>query len=224
MVFLHIVALHQFGSNNPVGIDLTKKDKIPFHPYYTVKDTFGLAIFLIIFGFFVFFAPNFLGHPDNYIPANPLSDARAHRAGMVLPAVLRDPALVVYEQLFAPLAFLGWFGISAKLGGVLAMFGSIAVLFVLPWLDTSKVRSSTFRPVYKWFFWLLADRLRDPDLGRRPGARPDRGLDRPVRDALLLPPLPGDPAAARQARAPAPVPTSIDKPVLDRGIAAQPAE
>ena len=201
VVFLHILALHQFGSNNPVGIDLTKKDKIPFHPYYTIKDTFGLSIFLIIFAFFVFYAPNYLGHPDNYIPANPLSTpAHIVPEWYFLPfyAILRS---TVYEQLFAPLAFLGWFGISAKLAGVLAMFGSIAVLFVLPWLDTSKVRSATFRPIYKWFFWLLViDCVILTWVGGQVPNR-DGGLDRPVRDALLLRPLPGHPAAAGQARA-----------------------
>ena len=74
---------------------------------------------------------------------------------MVLPAVLRDPALDRVRAAVHAAGFLGWFGISAKLAGVLAMFGSIALLFVLPWLDTSKVRSATFRPIYKWLFWLL---------------------------------------------------------------------
>src|SRR3954469_12273357 len=155
VVFLHILALHQFGSNNPVGIDVTKKDKIPFHPYYTVKDSFGMAIFLIVYGFFVFYAPNALGDPENYVVANPLSTpAHIVPEWYFLPfyAILRS---TVYEQLFTPLAFLGWFGISAKLAGVIGMFASIAVLFVLPWLDTSKVRSATFRPIYKWLFWVL---------------------------------------------------------------------
>ena len=131
-MFLHILALHQFGSNNPVGIDLTKKDKIPFHPYYTVKDMFGLAIFLLIYAFFVFYAPNSLGDPDNYIPANPLSTpAHIVPEWYFLPfyAILRS---TVYEQLFTPLAFLGWFGISAKLAGVIAMFGSIACCSCCP--------------------------------------------------------------------------------------------
>ena len=93
VVFLHLWALHRFGSNNPVGIDATgPQDKIPFHPYYTVKDMYGLSLLLIVWAGFVFFAPNFMGHPDNYIPADPLVDAGPHRAGMVLPALLRDPA------------------------------------------------------------------------------------------------------------------------------------
>ena len=139
VVILHIAALHQFGSNNPLGIDAkSDKDKIPFHPYYTVKDLFGIGIFAIIFAFFVFFAPNFFGEPDNYIPANPM----------------QTPPHIVPEWYFLPFyAILR--SIPDKLGGVLAMFAAIGVLAVLPWLDTSKVRSAKFRPVYFWFFWLL---------------------------------------------------------------------
>jgi quinol-cytochrome oxidoreductase complex cytochrome b subunit len=225
VVFLHILALHQFGSNNPVGIDLTKKDKIPFHPYYTIKDTFGLAIFLTIFGMFVFFAPNYLGHPDNYIPANPLSTpAHIVPEWYFLPfyAILRS---TVYEQLFTPLSFLAWFGISAKLAGVLAMFGSIAVLFVVPWLDTSKVRSSTFRPIYKWVFWLL---VIDCVLltwvgGQVPSAAvvwigQFATLYYFVHFLVILPVL-------GKLERPLPVPTSIDRPVLGgTGMTTQPAE
>ncbi|MEE2720566.1 MAG: cytochrome b/b6 [Pseudomonadota bacterium] len=158
VVVMHIWALHVHGSNNPVGID-TKGDQdvIPFHPYYTVKDMFGLGVFLIFFALFIFFAPNYMGHPDNYIPANSLS----------------TPAHIVPEWYFLPFYailravpdnFIGgwtteWLGFiifEAKLAGVLAMFGAIAVLFVLPWLDRSPVRSSRFRPMYKWFFWIFA--------------------------------------------------------------------
>ena len=158
VVVMHIWALHVHGSNNPVGID-TKGDQdvIPFHPYYTVKDMFGLGVFLIFFALFIFFAPNYMGHPDNYIPANSLS----------------TPAHIVPEWYFLPFYailravpdnFIGgwtteWLGFiifEAKLAGVLAMFGAIAVLFVLPWLDRSPVRSSRFRPIYKWFFWIFA--------------------------------------------------------------------
>ena len=145
VVMVHILALHRFGSNNPLGID-TKgpQDSIPFHPYYTAKDYFGLGIFLLIFAAFVFFAPNFFGEPDNYIPANPLA----------------TPAHIVPEWYFLPFyAILRavpdiWF-IDAKLAGVIAMFGSIILLFFLPWLDRSPVRSARFRPVYKQFFWIL---------------------------------------------------------------------
>ncbi|WP_339851731.1 cytochrome b/b6 [uncultured Nisaea sp.] len=139
VVVLHIIALHRFGSNNPLGIDVKgPQDTIPFHPYYTVKDAFGLFVFLIPFAFFVFFAPNFMGHPDNYIPANPLV----------------TPAHIVPEWYFLPFyAILR--AVPDKLFGVLAMFGAIAVLFILPWLDRSPVRSGSFRPVFKIFFWLL---------------------------------------------------------------------
>jgi len=139
VVFLHIISLHKVGSNNPTGIDLTlKKEKIPFHPYYTIKDFFGFGVFFIIFGIFVFFLPNSLGHPDNYIPADPLV----------------TPEHIVPEWYFLPFyAILR--AIPFKLLGVLAMLGSIFILFVLPWLDTCKVRSCRFRPIYKQFFWIF---------------------------------------------------------------------
>ena len=139
VVVLHIIALHRFGSNNPLGIDVSgKQDTIPFHPYYTYKDLFGLVVFLLFFASAVFFYPNFLGHPDNYIPANPL----------------QTPAHIVPEWYFLPFyAILR--AVPDKLGGVLLMFGSIAVLFILPWLDRSPIRSGRFRPIFKIFFWLL---------------------------------------------------------------------
>ena len=133
---------------------------------------------------------------------------------------------MVFEQLFAPSAFLGWFGISAKLAGVLAMFGSIALLFVLPWLDTSKVRSATFRPIYKWLFWLLVIDCIVLTWAGGQVPSPLGGLDRSVRDALLLRPLPDHPATARQAGAA----TSASRRAstgpcsVRAGMAAQPAE
>ena len=139
VVFLHIVALHKFGSNNPTGIDLTlKQEKIPFHPYYTIKDFFGFGVFFIIFSIFIFFLPNSLGHPVNYVPADPLV----------------TPEHIVPEWYFLPFyAILR--AIPFKLLGVLAMLGSILILFVLPWLDTCKVRSCRFRPIYKQFYWIF---------------------------------------------------------------------
>ena len=139
VVGLHLVALHQHGSNNPLGIDKKgPQDWIPFHPYYTVKDAFGLAVFLLVYCFLIFFHPNFFGSPDNYIPANPMA----------------TPASIEPEWYFLPFyAILR--SLPDKLAGVLAMFGAIAVLFVLPWLDTSPVRSGKFRPVFRIFFWLL---------------------------------------------------------------------
>jgi ubiquinol-cytochrome c reductase cytochrome b subunit len=139
VVVLHVVALHRFGSNNPIGID-TKgpQDTIPFHPYYTTKDLFGLGVFMIFFAYWVFYAPVTLGDPVNFVPANPLS----------------TPEHIVPEWYFLPFyAILR--SIPDKLIGVIAMFASILVLFVLPWLDRSPVRSGAYRPAFKWFFWML---------------------------------------------------------------------
>jgi len=138
VVFLHIVALHITGSNNPLGIEPKgPQDTLPFHPYYTAKDSFGLVIYFIVFAGLVFFAPNYLGHPDNYIPANPLV----------------TPAHIVPEWYFLPFyAILR--AVPDKLGGVLMMFGSILVWFVLPWLDRSPVRSMRFRPIARICFLL----------------------------------------------------------------------
>ena len=151
VIILHVWALHIPGSSNPTGVSIKgEQDTVPFHPYYTAKDGFGLGIFLIFFVAVTFFAPNILGHPDNYIPANPLS----------------TPAHIVPEWYFLPFyailkAFTVDFGIpltgiiiiEAKLMGVLAMFGSILLLFFLPWLDTSPVRSGHYRPLFRKFFW-----------------------------------------------------------------------
>jgi ubiquinol-cytochrome c reductase cytochrome b/c1 subunit len=139
VTFLHVVALHITGSNNPLGIDVkSEQDTLPFHPYYTVKDSFGLCIYLMVFAALVFFSPNLLGDPNNFIPANPL----------------QTPAEIVPEWYFLPFyAILR--SVPNKLGGVLMMFGSIAVLFVLPWLDTSKVRSARFRPIYRQLIFVL---------------------------------------------------------------------
>ena len=145
VIILHIWALHIPGSGNPTGVEVkAEQDTVPFHPYYTAKDGFGLGVFLIIFAALLFFAPNYLGHADNYIPANPLS----------------TPAHIVPEWYFWPFyailrAFTVDFIIPAKLWGVLAMFGSILLLFFLPWLDRSPVRSANFRPVYRTLFWVL---------------------------------------------------------------------
>ena len=144
VIILHIWALHIPGSNNPTGVDVKgPQDTVPFHPYYTAKDGFGLGVFLIIFAIVVYFGPNFLGHPDNYIEANPLS----------------TPAHIVPEWYFWPFyailrAFtFDFFFVPAKLLGVIAMFASILLLFFLPWLDNSPVRSGNYRPLFKQFFW-----------------------------------------------------------------------
>jgi ubiquinol-cytochrome c reductase cytochrome b subunit len=139
VVLLHLVALHTSGSNNPTGVPVkTKKDVIPFHPYFTIKDLVGFVIFFLIFGYFLFFYPNALGHPDNYIPANPLV----------------TPAHIVPEWYFLPFyAILR--AVPDKLGGVLMMFGAIILLFFLPFLDRSQVRSGAYRPMFKKFFYLF---------------------------------------------------------------------
>ena len=139
VVFLHIVALHITGSNNPLGIEpKDEQDTLPFHPYYTMKDSFGICVYLMVFAVLVFFAPNFFGDAANWIPANPLV----------------TPSAIVPEWYFLPFyAILR--SVPSKLGGVLMMFGAIAVLFVLPWLDTSPVRSAKFRPIYRILFWVL---------------------------------------------------------------------
>lgn len=139
LVLLHLVALHTHGSNNPTGVEVkSKKDTIPFHPYYTVKDFLGFGFFFLVFGYFAFYQPNYLGHPDNYIPADPMV----------------TPPHIVPEWYFLPFyAILR--AIPSKLGGVLAMFGAIAVLFALPWLDSSKVKSGRYRPLFKIFYWVF---------------------------------------------------------------------
>jgi ubiquinol-cytochrome c reductase cytochrome b/c1 subunit len=140
LVILHIWALHVPGNNNPVGIDLKKdgSDTVPFHPYIVIKDLFALVIFMIVFAGFVFYAPNVLGHSDNYIQADPLV----------------TPSHIVPEWYLLPFyAILR--SVPDKLGGVILMFSAILILAALPWLDTSKVRSAVFRPIYKQFFWIL---------------------------------------------------------------------
>ena len=140
LVILHIWALHIPGNNNPIGIELKKpsKDTVPFHPYIVIKDLFALLLFLIVFAFFVFYAPNILGHSDNYIEANQMV----------------TPNHIVPEWYLLPFyAILR--SVPDKLLGVIAMFASIFVLVILPWLDPSKVKSAIFRPLYKQFYWFL---------------------------------------------------------------------
>jgi ubiquinol-cytochrome c reductase cytochrome b subunit len=143
VVVLHIWAIHIPGSNNPTGVDVRgPQDTVPFHPFYTAKDGFSVALVLTLFAALVLFFPNALGHPDNYVPANPLS----------------TPAHIVPEWYFWPFyailrAFTVDFILPAKLLGVLAMFTSIFLLFFLPWLDTSPVRSGNYRPLFRKFFW-----------------------------------------------------------------------
>jgi quinol-cytochrome oxidoreductase complex cytochrome b subunit len=137
VVILHVWALHVSGQNNPTGVEVknVQRDTLPFTPFATVKDSFALVVFLIFFSWWIFYAPNYLGHADNYIEANPLV----------------TPAHIVPEWYFLPFYAI-LLAIPSKLGGVIAMFGSIAILAFLPWLDTSKVRSANYRPVYRVFF------------------------------------------------------------------------
>ena len=153
LTVVHIWAFHTTGNNNPTGVEVrrddvktVKKDAVPFHPFYTIKDAYALVLFLILFVVFVFFMPNYLGHPDNYIEADPLA----------------TPAHIVPEWYFLPfyailraITFDIFWIIPAKLGGVLAMFGAIVVMALAPWLDTSRVRSGRYRPQFKWWFWLF---------------------------------------------------------------------
>jgi ubiquinol-cytochrome c reductase cytochrome b subunit len=137
MVIAHLALLHRDGSNNPLGID-SSMDKIAFYPYYYVKDLFSVVVFVVFFSLFLFYYPNLLGHPDNYIPADPMS----------------TPAHIVPEWYFLPFyAILR--SIPDKLGGVAAMGGAIVILLFLPFINTSEVRSAAFRPLYRKLFWFI---------------------------------------------------------------------
>jgi ubiquinol-cytochrome c reductase cytochrome b subunit len=137
LVIIHLALLHRDGSNNPLGIS-SLMDKISFYPYFYVKDLFSFMFFLFFFSFILFYFPNTLGHPDNYIMANPMS----------------TPAHIVPEWYFLPFyAILR--SIPDKLGGVVAMGGAVIILLLIPFINTSPVRSSTFRPFHRRFFWFL---------------------------------------------------------------------
>jgi quinol-cytochrome oxidoreductase complex cytochrome b subunit len=154
LVILHVWALHVVGQTNPTGVEVKdmKKETVPFTPYATMKDAFALSVFFILFAYFVFYLPDYLGHPDNYIPANPL----------------KTPAHIVPEWYFLPFyAILRAFDfnigipftdivlIDSKLAGVIAMFGSLIILLFLPWLDFGKTRSGNYRPLFRQFFWIF---------------------------------------------------------------------
>jgi quinol-cytochrome oxidoreductase complex cytochrome b subunit len=146
VVGLHIWALHIPGNNNPIGVDVkSTRDTVPFHPYYTMKDLFAIVVFCIPFAWFVFFAPDLLGHADNYIMAN----------SQVTPAhIVPEWYFLPFYAILRAIDFNILF-IDSKLGGVIFFAGALLVLFFVPWLDTSKVRSGAFRPVFKWFYWLF---------------------------------------------------------------------
>jgi ubiquinol-cytochrome c reductase cytochrome b subunit len=204
VVVLHIWALHVPGNGNPTGVPVkSEQDTVPFHPYYTIKDFFGLSVFLILFAWLVFYIPNYLGHPDNYIAANPL----------------QTPAHIVPEWYFLPFyAILR--AIPNKLLGVIAMFSSIAVLAFVPWLDTSRVRSATFRPIYRQFYWIFL--LTAVGLGYLGSQPPEGGYVVAARiltvyyfaHFLIVMPLLG------LLERPRPLPTSITESVLAKTAAA----
>ena len=137
LVLIHLVLLHENGSNNPLGIYI-KNENISFYPYFYVKDLFGFIVLMFIFFIFIYFYPNTLGHPDNYIPANPM----------------KTPLHIVPEWYFLPFyAILR--SIPNKIGGVVAMFGSLIILLTIPYTNPSEIRSTVFRPLFKIVYWLL---------------------------------------------------------------------
>ncbi len=163
LTIVHIWAFHSTGNNNPTGVEVRRgskeeaeKDTLPFWPYFVIKDLFALAVILTIFVAIVGFMPNYLGHPDNYIEANALATpAHIVPEWYFLPfyAILRAFTADVWAVQFVQFITFGI--VDAKFFGVLAMFGAIAVMALAPWLDTSKVRSGRYRPMFKWWFALL---------------------------------------------------------------------
>ncbi len=163
LVMVHIWAFHTTGNNNPTGVEVRRtskeeasRDTLPFWPYFVMKDLFALSVILLVFFAIVGFMPNYLGHPDNYIEANALATpTHIVPEWYFLPfyAILR--AFVDGVWVVEIVQFLSFGIIDAKFFGVLAMFGSIAVLALVPWLDTSSVRSGRYRPMFKWWFALL---------------------------------------------------------------------
>jgi ubiquinol-cytochrome c reductase cytochrome b subunit len=178
VVGLHIWALHVPGNNNPTGVNVkTKTDTLAFHPYYTVKDAFAVGLFMIMFAIFVFYLPEGLAKVDNAVPANPLV----------------TPAHIVPEWYLLPFyAILR--AIPDKLTGVLALFGAIGMLFILPWLDRSKVRSMRYRPTARiyFFIWIVAVLAlgwcgsQEPDGVVIPGSPGPQFLDYPINSVTWL--------------------------------------
>jgi ubiquinol-cytochrome c reductase cytochrome b subunit len=215
VIILHIWALHLPGSSNPTGVEVKgPQDTVPFHPYYTAKDGFGLGVFLILYSLVLFFGPNALGHPDNYIPANPMS----------------TPAHIVPEWYFWPFyailrAFtFDFFFVPAKLLGVLAMFSAILVWFFMPWLDTSPIRSGRYRPLFKKFYLLLViDVLILGYCGGAPAAEPYVMISQVAAAYYFAHFLIILPIVSRIER-PKPLPGSITESVLGHEPAAVAAE
>ncbi len=212
VVILHVWALHVTGQTNPTGVEVKSgQDTLAFTPFATVKDAFALCVFFIVFTIFVFYVPDYLGHSINYEEANPLV----------------TPEHIVPEWYYLPFyAILR--AVPDKLLGVVAMFGSIMIWFILPWLDTSKVRSAVYRPIYKQLYWLL---MIDFFILGVVGANPPEGWWITVGQIatvyyfahfLILLPLVG------LLETPKPLPSSISDAVLAKNAnkqpAAQPAE
>nr|AEP69273.1 cytochrome b [Ochotona pallasi pricei] len=155
LVMVHLLFLHETGSNNPTGI-ISDADKIPFHPYHTIKDTLGFLLLITLLLTLVLFSPDLLGDPDNYTPANPLN----------------TPPHIKPEWYFL-FAYAILRSIPNKLGGVLALVLSIAILAIMPLLHTSKQRSMMFRPISQTLFWILvADLLTLTWIGGQPVEHP----------------------------------------------------
>jgi quinol-cytochrome oxidoreductase complex cytochrome b subunit len=209
LVFVHLWALHVHKSNNPLGIDVKgPQDTIPFTPYYTIKDAFGLGAFMIVYLGFVFFAPDFFGEPDNYIKANPMQTP---------PHIVPEWYFLPYYAILRAITFNIWF-VPAKLIGVILMFSSILILLFLPWLDRSPVRSARFRPIYKQLFWVF---VADCILLGVVGGHPPEGVWVPIGQAatayyfahfLIIVPLLG---VFEKTRTP---PTSISAAVTPGGV------
>ncbi len=206
VVILHVWALHVTGQSNPTGIEVkSKQDTVPFTPYATMKDLLATVVFLIVFSYFLFYLPNYLGHADNYIEANSLV----------------TPPHIVPEWYFLPfyailraitfdigIPFTDIVLINSKLGGVIAMFGSLLIFFVVPWLDTSKVRSAAYRPLFKQFFWIFV--LVCIGLGYL-GAKPAEGIYTTL--SVILPVL-------GLVEKPKTIPASITEAVLGKNAEA----
>ncbi len=153
VVILHVWALHVTGQTNPTGVEVkSEQDTVPFTPYATMKDMLAMVVFLLVLAYFIFYMPNYLGHADNYIEAQPLVTP-AH----IVPEWYYLPFYAILRAITFDIGipFTDIVLINSKLGGVIAMFGSLLIFFVVPWLDTSKVRSAAYRPLFKQFFWVF---------------------------------------------------------------------
>jgi quinol-cytochrome oxidoreductase complex cytochrome b subunit len=209
LVGLHIWALHVPGNSNPTGVEVkSSRDTVPFHPYYTMKDLFAIVVFLIPFAWFVFFAPDILGHPDNYI----------RYSSQVTPShIVPEWYLLPFYAMLRAIDFNVLF-IDSKLGGVAVMGASLLILLFLPWLDRSKVRSGNFRPMFKWFYWLfVVNFVALAYLGAQEAVAPYTILSKVCTAYyfayfLVILPLLG------RIETPKPLPTSISESVLAKSV------